>query len=139
MSELGNEAEIYILPEDIEGSYDFIPDVRVLSITREDEKIQGRQSALQMLTTNQNVLQLLSNEGYVPKIKEILESVLEDAGLQDADRFFEKINANQGQNQLSQVPTGVLPSNGEASTPTGMEKLPSTLPNSQIPEQLAQA
>jgi hypothetical protein len=89
------------------------------------------------LTTNQLVLQLLQNEGYKPKVKELLEATLEDTGLKDPERFFEKINENQQtQGNATGTPEilgGVIPNieNG------GMEAPPQTISPEQNQQPMA--
>ena len=112
VNEQGDVAEVYAVPEDLEGTYDYIPDVKSMSIGAQDELIAGRQNAVNVLTTNQIVLQLLAQEGYRPKIKELLSSNLEDLGLKDAERFFEKI-----QNQQIDPATGQPISPAQAGAP----------------------
>jgi hypothetical protein len=91
INETGDVADLYLVPEDLEGDYDYIADVRSMASGADQELIQGRTNALQILTTNANVLQLLQQEGYRPKIKELLGQSFEDLGLKDSDRFFEKL------------------------------------------------
>lgn len=91
VNETGDIAEISVIPEDLDGSYDYIADVRSMGIGAEQELIQGRQNAITTLTANPIVLQLLAGEGYKPKIKELLSQSFEDLGLKDSDRFFEKL------------------------------------------------
>ncbi|GIW70292.1 MAG: hypothetical protein KatS3mg101_1039 [Patescibacteria group bacterium] len=126
LKEMGDEGDLYITKEDIQGQYDFIPDIRLMTITESEERQAGRQAALQTLTTNQLVLQLLQDEGYKPKVKELLEATLEDTGLKDPERFFEKIekiNENiQTQRNASGTPEvlgGTIPNiqNGGVATP----------------------
>lgn len=88
----GDSAELSIVPEDLEGVYDYIPDVKSMSAGAGEELLQARTQAIQMLTGNQVMLQLLAQEGYQPNIKELLTSTFEDTGLKDADRFFSEIN-----------------------------------------------
>lgn len=90
VKEIGNEADLYITKEDIEGQYDFIPDIKLMTTTFLEEKQQARQSALTLLTTNPTVLTLLQEEGYTVHIKELLETILEDAGLSDPEKYFKK-------------------------------------------------
>ena len=96
VNEMGDVAEVYAVPDDLNGVYDYIPDVRSMSIGAETELMQGRQNAVNVLTSNEMVLQLLAQEGFRPKIKELLSANLEDLGLKDAERFFEKLQP-QGQ------------------------------------------
>lgn len=91
VNELGDGAEISIVPDDLEGVYDYIPDVRSMAAGTERELIEARQQAVQMLTGDPAIAQLLQAEGVKPKVKELLMSMFEDAGLRDADRYFEEL------------------------------------------------
>jgi hypothetical protein len=113
INDTGDIADIYAVPEDLDGSYDYIADVRSMAVGAEQELMQGRQNAITTLTANPIVLQLLQGEGYRPKIKELLSQSFEDLGLKDSDRFFEKLPQQApvpgmppqpGQPQPGQVP-----------------------------------
>ena len=91
VGETEDYADVYVTPEDLNGVYDYIPDVKSMSAGAEAELMAGRQNAINVLTTNPNVLQLLAQEGFRPKVKELLTSNFEDLGLKDAERFFEKL------------------------------------------------
>jgi hypothetical protein len=91
VNETEDIAEIYATEEDFNGTYDYIADVKSMALGASAEMMQGRQAAIQTLTTNPIVLQLLQAEGFMPKVKELLESTFEDLGLKDAERFFEKL------------------------------------------------
>ncbi len=138
-SEIGDEADLYVTKEDIEGQYDFIPDIRMMTISEGEERQAGRQAAISTLTTNPVVLQLLQGEGYKPKIKELLEATLEDTGLKDPERFFEKINeqpqlpAQTNANRPPQVLGGTVPN----SQNEGMAGLPQTPPPPELQQPMA--
>jgi hypothetical protein len=104
VNETGDIADIYAVPEDLDGSYDYIADVRSMAVGSEQELIQGRQNAINTLTANPIVLQLLQGEGFRPKIKELLSEAFEDLGLKDSDRFFEKLQPAPMLNGQAQVP-----------------------------------
>lgn len=84
-------AEIYIEAQDIKGTFDFSVDVESMAVSADDQKKQGRQQAVTLLTTNPNVIQLLASEKVKPKFKDLFVQWLEDAGFNDADRYFEKM------------------------------------------------
>jgi hypothetical protein len=104
VSDTGDIADIYAVPEDLDGSYDYIADVRSMAVGAEQELMQGRQNAINTLTANPLVLQLLQGEGYKPKIKELLSQSFEDLGLKDSDRFFEKLQPVSPQPMLNGQP-----------------------------------
>lgn len=105
MSEMGDSAELSVIPEDLEGTYDYIADVRSMASGATQELLEARQGAMDLLLNNQNVIQLLAQEGFRVNAKELISNTFEDLGLRDAERYFEKIEA-QG---LPQTAGGILP------------------------------
>lgn len=100
VNEMGDGAELYVTPEDLKGDFDYIADVKSTSIGANEELVAGRQRAIELVSTNQGVLQLLAGEGWKPKIKDMLVSSFEDAGLRDAEKFFEKVEQSEMAGQL---------------------------------------
>lgn len=98
MNDMGDGAELSLVPDDLNGNYDYIADVRSMATGADMELQQARLQALNTLTSNPTVLQLLTSEGVSPNIKELLISVFEGTGLTDAERFF---NTNQAQPGLA--------------------------------------
>ena len=94
MGDMGNEAEITVVPEDLEGTYDYIPDVKSMSAGSSDQLQQARTDAINRLTTNPIILQQLQAQGVTPDIKELLIADLENAGLTDAERYFPQSQPN---------------------------------------------
>lgn len=90
LNDMGDGAQLSIVPEDLNGTFNYIPDVKSMASGADVELQKARQQALDTLISNPTVLQLLQNEGVQPQIKEILISVLEDTGLKDAERFFQQ-------------------------------------------------
>lgn len=145
VNETGDIADIYATPEDFEGTYDYIPDVKSMSMGASNDLIKGRQNAIASLTTNPVVLQLLQSEGFRPKVKELLESSFEDLGLKDAGRFFEKLPPPQPMiNEIPGQPPGapqaginqmggIQPAPGQP----GLPNIPQTPPPTGIPQPLA--
>lgn len=122
VSERGDSAELSIVPEDLEGTYDYIPDVKSMSIGASEELERARQAAIALLTSNETVLMLLQEEGFRPNVKELISSTLQGQGLKDTDRFFRKLETN-AINQQGIAPQGVgqmagtLPVGGPAGIP----------------------
>jgi len=106
IGDMGNEAELTIVPEDLEGTYDYIPDVKSMAAGSSDQLQQARTDAINRLTTNPIVLQQLAAQGVTPDIKELLISDLENAGLTDAERYFPQSNANTQPNLAGQTGQG---------------------------------
>lgn len=101
VNDMSDGAQLSIVPEDLQGTFNYIPDVKSMSSGADVELQNARQKALDTLLNNPTVLQLLQLEGVQPQIKEILISMFEDTGLKDAERFF-----SQSQPQPQIGPTG---------------------------------
>ena len=131
IGDMGNEAELTIVPEDLEGTYDYIPDVKSMAAGSSDQLQKARTDAINRLTTNPIVLQQLAAQGITPDIKELLVSDLENAGLTDAERYFPQSNANTQPN-----PTG-QPGQGNPAQPNvpvgGLQGSPVASPQGGIP------
>lgn len=113
-------AALYIEPTDLKGTYDFQIDVESMAVTADEERKQAREQAVQTLTTNPNVIQMLMLEGYRPKFKSLFTAWLEDLGFTDADRFFEKTEDNP-QDMMSALAGEAAGAGGEEPTnPTGI-------------------
>ena len=68
-----NTGELYIEQSDLLGLYDFSIDVESMQVTANEEKKQTRQQAVQMLSTNPNVSQMLDGRRYqAPNLKSFL-------------------------------------------------------------------
>lgn len=111
LSDYGNEAKLHITPEDMGGHYDYVADVKSMSAGAAADLSQSKLNALQMLESPQ-VLSLLQNEGYRPAVKDLLVSIFEHDGLQDAERFFaplEPQGTTGGATAPGALPPGALP------------------------------
>lgn len=136
----GNVADISVVPEDLEGTYDYIPDVKAMTSTHSVEMAQARQQAISLFTTNEMLLTLLAQEGYRPKVKEIVRSTFEELGLRDADRYFEKLEVNPMTNGQTQPPQAGAPQNGgipPLEQNQGVPGVPQAAPGASAPQQMA--
>lgn len=88
MNDMGDGARLSIVPQDLDGTFNYIPDVKSMASGADAEMQSSLQRAIDRLTTSPVVLQLLQLEGVTPSIKELLMSELEGAGLRDAERYF---------------------------------------------------
>jgi hypothetical protein len=95
VNDMGDGAELTLVPEDLEGNYDYIADVQSMQAGASDQLMKAQQEALAMLTTNPVVLQLLQMQGVTPQIKEILIDTFNQTGLKDAEKYFQT-NQQQG-------------------------------------------
>ena len=92
----GTSGSLYIEPVDLMGSFDFIADVKSMSLGGLDEEQSGRKTAITSILSSPAIVQLLAQEQVKPKFKELLVAWLEDSGFKDADRYFESIPMQPG-------------------------------------------
>lgn len=118
VEENGRSALLAIEPKDVRGSYDFIVDVESMAVDADAQRQDARQAAVTLLATNPNVLMLLSSEQFKPKFKELFVTWLEDLGFTEADRYFEKAEAQPAGQPGASAPNGVAP--GQGVPPTGI-------------------
>lgn len=84
------EAELYITPEDMQGVYDYVPDVKSMAIGSNEQMQRGRLKSFE-LVTSPTVQQGLAAEGTKLKMSEFIATLMEDQGINDAQGYFEKI------------------------------------------------
>jgi len=141
VSENGNVADIVIVPEDMSGFFDYVPDVKSMALGAGEELSLARQRAMQSFTSPV-ILETLAQEGWRPKFKEIISSDLESSGLSGAERFFEKIEGgmNVQPQQGGAIARGVSASGGSPQTPQvgGVSELPSATPQTGPNQQMGQ-
>jgi hypothetical protein len=94
INDMEDGATLTVTPEDLEGTFDYIPDVKSMAMGSDAQQMQAREEAVQLATTNTNVIQLLAQEGYKLKIKDLLVANYEDKGFRDAEKYFEKLPPN---------------------------------------------
>lgn len=132
-SEMGDEAEVILTPEDIQGTFNYIPDVKSMAAGADAELQNGRMKAIDMLVNNQNVAVQLQQEGYRVNVKDLISSSLEDLGLKDASRFFETIPTETAPEQAGGPEQGVqaprVPGGGPANPDGGGVKQPLAQPS----------
>lgn len=127
LSEDGSSATLFVLPPDLEGMYDYVADVKSMSMGAGSEMLQSQNNLLETII-NPGVVSLLQQQGVRPNVKELIESISENSGLTDAEKYFGTIDAVTGPGQGIQQP-GLpgLP----APTPQGGEQMagPTNLQN----------
>jgi hypothetical protein len=94
-SPLGDSAELSLVPDDLSGMYDYIPDVKSMSMGAYQEQLQSLNQTFEMLT-NPQVLTMLQSEGVTPNVKDLIGSILEANGLRDTERYFKEAQASPG-------------------------------------------
>lgn len=114
--EMGQGGNLIIEPADLEGYYDYIPDIESMSAPQ-PEQMEQKLNALLATITNPTIIQLLAQEGSKPKVKDILVKAIEATNVvKDADAYFEDlpqqpimeggVNANQANAGGGAPPTG---------------------------------
>lgn len=103
VSDEGDSADIMVEYEDIQGTFNYIPDVKSMAAGADTELQNGRLKAIDMLLNNPAVAVQLQQEGYKLGVKDLISSTLEDMGLKDAERFFQAIQQDQTQAALGQA------------------------------------
>ena len=89
MNESGDQGTLHIVPEDLEGDYDYIADVKSMSAGALKEAMDGRQKALTLIQ-DPTIQGMLQADGVKIDVKELLVEIFEDVGMNDAERFFTK-------------------------------------------------
>jgi len=77
-------------PEDLSGNYDYIADIESMRIPDEAQILQASKNMVET-ALNPAATQMLAQEGYKLKVKDLLEDFFEQLGKKDADKYFEKI------------------------------------------------
>lgn len=135
--ENGQSAMLYVEPADIKGYYDFVIDVETMSANADDQKRNARQTAVQLLVSNPNVLMMLGQEGVKPKFKDLFVTWLEDLGFTGADKFFEGANQDAGAGAPPPgMPPGMPPGGPEGGQPGPEAKVTPPAPNTGVAGQL---
>jgi hypothetical protein len=107
MDKYGEFAVLRVTPDDITGNYDYIPDVKSMSIGTNEAMVNGRNQLLQLLLSP-NVNAQLQSEGDKIKVKDLIISIAEDNGVRNAGKFFESVQTGVGQpGMVGGLPTPV--------------------------------
>lgn len=123
LDDTGTEAEISMVPEDLNGTFNYIPDVKSMSSGADAEMQEARREATDLLFNNTNVIQLLAQEGKKPNASEILTEIFEASGTRDASRFFSDISAGGIQQGADQT-AGTQPPMAQPGLPAGAAPAP---------------
>jgi hypothetical protein len=117
IDDTGTEAEISMVPEDLNGTFNYVPDVKSMGAGADQEMQEARKQATDLLFNNQNVLALLQQEGKQPNASEILTEIFESSGTRDASRFFTDIKSASPDQGAAQA-AGVEPPLAQPGLPT---------------------
>lgn len=126
VNRMGDGADLYVTPDDMDGVYDYVPDVKSMAAGAGVMMQQARDKFMERVL-NPIVMQNLQSQGEMIKMKELLVTDAENAGYRDAESLFQPVQAPTlpgGAGVTPPVPgaPGIDP-NG------GMGALPQTLPN----------
>lgn len=112
INDMRDGAELSVLPEDLEGSYDYIPDVQSMAAGALQEN-QNSIKAVYDIITAPNTVGLLAQEGYRPNVRELITDLVGTLGRDDAEKYFTQINTaeqpQQGAGAIQNSPIGGLP------------------------------
>lgn len=103
LNDMNDEAVVRVTPDDMDGDYDYIADVKSMASGALQEQMDGRGKIMEVIQ-NPQILQMLQAEGIKINTKEILTSVFEDFGLKDAERYFTKMEQEEMQAMNGQQP-----------------------------------
>lgn len=90
VSDMGDEAELSMVPEDLDGTYDYIADVQSMASGAQADVMQGRQQVLEAMQ-NPQLIQQLAAEGKRVKVSDLLISIWDGLNL-EGERYIEDIN-----------------------------------------------
>ena len=101
VSEKGDFAELSVVPEDLNGTYDYVPDIKSMSVGADIEYTQGLMQMFQMMV-NQNIVGMLAQDGVKINIQDLLISLFNQYGAKNAEQYFSPINqTNVGTNGVA--------------------------------------
>lgn len=87
VGENGGEADVSVVPEDVQGLYDYVADVQSMASGASEEMRMSNNQVLETLT-NPVIQQGLMQQGAIIKWKDLLINNFETNGAKDASRFF---------------------------------------------------
>ncbi len=134
VAENGEEAELTITKSDVDGIFNYIPDIKSMARGAGEEQKEGRLRAFELLQ-NPIITQNLQAEGQRLNTKELIVTMLEDNGVNDAERLFEPIEQAQALGEpgiVDQAASGAAIPGG---TPQeqGVPGVPAPLPVQPVP------
>ncbi len=113
----GSSGELIITPEDISGNYDYIPDIKSMSVPD-----QGQVNGLtQMLAEAKDptAIQLRAQNGEQMNIGKLERDLFDLLGIKNADKYYEPLQQEGGANEQTEQTGGGGSATGSATPPTG--------------------
>ena len=83
-------AQLIVERDDLSGEYDYTPDIESMRLADPNQEINSKKQLLE-LALNPVTTQLLMQEQYRLKTKEVIEDFFTAVGIKDADKYFEKL------------------------------------------------
>lgn len=90
VSKKGDYAELSMVPEDLDGVYDYVPDVKSMSVGADIEYTKGMENML-MTLMNPSISQMLAQEGVKINIQDLLVTMFNNLGSKDAEKYFSTV------------------------------------------------
>lgn len=106
----GSYGELLLEPDDLSGTYDYIPDLESMQIPDNNALVTAKQQMVE-IALNPATSQLLMQDQYKLNVKELLEDFFEQLGVKEADKYFERIQP--------QLPVDPMNPNGQIDPTTG--------------------
>lgn len=123
VNDMGDGAELSVVPEDLEGMFDYIPSVSSMALGAGEEQLNGQQKAIEMLM-NPQLQGMMQASGVKINIKELMVNYLEALGNDDATKFFEDVQ--QQPQPTTGLPQGAIDPSLNGGMPSGINPLPPT-------------
>jgi len=114
----GQVGHLLLEPEDLTGSYDYIPDIETMAVPDEAQVVALKNQLIE-ISKDATIAGLLAQGGYQLKMKEVLEDFFETAGMKDADKYFERIKGGVNVTNQAGAPGAQGVPMGQANVPAG--------------------
>ena len=91
MDQSGQGGNLHVTPEDIQGTFDYIPDIETMSVPT-DLMTEAKLRESVGLLTDPNILALMTSEGKRPRITDLIVKLLESTKIiKNAEQYFENV------------------------------------------------
>lgn len=109
MDDTGQVGKLYLEPDDLSGTYDYIPDVGSMNSAANEEEVKAKTIAIEQITKG-GLGQMINADGNKVKISDMAIDLWEDMGWKNADQYIEKLPVQPmigGQNGINPTGAGV--------------------------------